>query len=455
MVDTAELEEECGSEGPVQLLRLEADERVPSTPRSTARYGDRFLVGIGRYDVPLAALTGLETPTSVRVVSVDACGNDRRTIAEGVDLLFPPTRDDRPWLACSTQTGDVMTIDPTGTESAQLLGRGGGCRVGSVGEERWVAIGAEGGALKLLVTGPEGFSTVSEDARQIETDTEKSRLLFSTIHGELREYVPVMDDSIFLADGVSYFGMSDDGESFVTTSALDLLEPVSWNVFRRGETEGMTLPETRIRHIGDGFAFADENQTVYVEPETMQSWVYEGSWNVIGRLPDGRLLIWPPEEDRIVAVPLDGSEPQTLITGRIPASGRIDGDVLWTWVHDGAAGDSPFPSTVGELVRLPLSGGDPTSVVDDVHQPLGLTDGRWVSVRGADENERGDLWVIDPETDQAHRIDEGVDLHFVRLNGPVWAYPSDGLHEASETFFYTIRDAGERTGLWRATLAPR
>ncbi len=87
-----------------------------------ARVGDRWLIGVREVDHPVepsdSLVPGHPAVLASKVISVDACGEDRRELAQDVNQIRAPLGEDEPWLGCSDARSRVVWFDPAGTEAA-------------------------------------------------------------------------------------------------------------------------------------------------------------------------------------------------------------------------------------------------------------------------------------------------------------------------------------------------
>lgn len=118
----AEMAEICGAAQPVQVLALEDEEILSPKQNQLERFADVWLYGVQTYaravdDASFTWTTPENLPiaqTGARIESTDACGRNRRIVAEDVDKILPPLAADGPWLAGSLDTAALSWFDPRG-----------------------------------------------------------------------------------------------------------------------------------------------------------------------------------------------------------------------------------------------------------------------------------------------------------------------------------------------------
>lgn len=451
IVERADLAEACGAEAPVQLLQLDVNESVRSSTTSIVAAGDRYLVGVVEHARPtLGELPDEETITDQRIVSVDACGGDAKVIAEGVDHILAPLDDNSPWLACR-YGGGLTIIDPDGEEEPEPIDTRAGCAGSIIAGTRWFLADGD-----LLRADAGVLTTVAEDVVFLDWQSDERTLLYSTTDLTLWEHDIATGATAAIALDVARFQLTPDDRHIVSTPSTEANDG-PWTIRDRRTGDAMTDLSGALRLPEQGVAFDRGGSILYVDLPSFDTFEVptpsrDGElWNVVGITDDRSLLLWPAHNESVHRVAVDGRA-ELLHTGLMPDL-RFDGRDIWAWDYDIDPAVYDIPAASSRLLRIPLDGGPPETIVDDVHQPLGLDDGRWVSVRDQ-EARRGDLWVIDPIAGTEAIVDTEVGQYFARLHGPAHVFPTDELHPAGDAFFYMVLDDGDRRGLWRATLAP-
>lgn len=469
------LDERCGQAEPTLLLSLEPDQIVPFDRRAVVPYGDRWLVAVStlarEFDgtIPL----GDEIVES-RVVSVDACGTEPpRFIAEGIDIVLPPPEPDLPWMGCDSVSNRMFIIDPDGEVPPFELGTMDHCRTrqelpGAIWLKRMVS---DEEAQLLRVTHLEGHPSIETSIETVaEHVSPEGRshaivgdlLWYVTTDGELLEYDLSTRDGTLLAEGVGAV-MAANSRFLSWTDESDLFRPGRWTVFDR-ET-GTQLPveiggqdAVQSGYLLFSLVFLVQRldgtaETQVTRLPSLESTTIRGPWTVVAESGPGDLILrGTGVSGSLYILRLGTEEPEPLLDSFTPMV-RVNDDDLWVWdYYDYESGLTQENST--RLVRIPLDGGEPETIIDDVYQPLALDDGRWLTVRGYAGDGRGELRVIDPQAGTEQVVDHDVSVWFSRPNDTPDDVFGFGARPSDEVFVYSVHDGGARNGLWSARLAP-
>lgn len=455
----------CGSDDPIQLVAIEANETIDGAPTPA---GDRWLVTVREDD-------------DARIVSFDACG-DARVVASHASLVSrvdPNGNDDGVWLACNETLGEVLSFDPAGDREPVSLGRIAAdwwsdqtphytCRnlvvaddvvvmprprepAADAGTTEAVSIVAvpldEGipGARELAVG-----TWVTQGPTQSRPDgvfvRDKDMIVAVEIATGAREEVTVVDpaDDVRVLD--QRFVVLDSREAGVRVrdrqTGLERALSVPPSEPYEGWVESLGFSSRMVR-LGNAGA------TAMLWLPHMELQLIEGRWHHVLPFGEGVLAGSDLGEDgwAVAVVDRPGADPRPLVTGV---------DNRWRRSADGTAvvvADRPFTprpldgmpplETRTNLLSVPLDGSMPTTLVHDVFDPRPLTTGEWATVRGFDGTGVGSLVLVDDAGEALGVIDDGV----VPLLSS-WIAPTESLVE-SDGVVYFVEDE-ERHGLWYA-----
>jgi hypothetical protein len=127
-----ELEPHCGEASPRLLMPLGPNEQVGA---GTVRLdGDRYVFTVYEFATEITDVSqadyladGWGYPhLGSRVVSVDACGDDARVVAEGLEHIHRPIDGRGPWIGCDLPARQLHVFDPRGAWPSVSL-RSKGC----------------------------------------------------------------------------------------------------------------------------------------------------------------------------------------------------------------------------------------------------------------------------------------------------------------------------------------
>lgn len=444
--EPAELRELCGQEAPVQLLTLSETESVPAGSRAIVGYGDRYLVGVHTFASPPATrLAANEEPIGTRVVSVDRCGDDGEPleVGTGFSVVYAPD-DGGPWLGANPYTREVFEFDPEGTSAPVLVCED--CSVVTRHDRQYIfSVGDEVGELRE----PGAATPLIEAGEYPQWDSEHR--IFYAEDDVLWSYNLETAERSSLFDGVGAFSVSDDGTVFATSPQRDRTSESAWT-FRDEQGVPLFGPFTgRLLRKDNTFTVVtDDAPTILVDASNATQSSHDSRWQEQGHLDDGRRLMFDWSTQEVGWFDAATGDVEVSMTADL-VEAKVQGTEAFVWDYGprSPAGYRDVQTT--QLLRSP-GDGDPEVVLDDVHQPLALDDGRWVTVREIKANDTGELWVIDPRNDDAALIERNVDLFLTRFVRPVHMFPGDDPYPSDAPFFYTRRDAGADSGLWTVAL---
>jgi hypothetical protein len=166
-----------------------------------------------------------------------------------------------------------------------------------------------------------------------------------------------------------------------------------------------------VMHRYDGDVIAE---TLLVFLPELRELRVEGAWSaftVRGTTGDDRRVLKGPEGFYLI----EPSDPVPVLLHPGVGWGRIEGETLWITQTDAEEPDESRYEDLS-LVAVPLDGSAPTTVLES---PLGsymrLSGGRWALQRGTDSR-RADLRIFDPATGHEEVVAEDVDRGFTAWN---------------------------------------
>ncbi|MEM9463373.1 MAG: hypothetical protein AAGF11_55035 [Myxococcota bacterium] len=471
---TSPLDERCGQPEPTQLLALEPDQIVPFDRSAVVPYGDRWLVAVSTLQRDFDGMFPRDDEiVQSRVISIDACGTEQpHLIAEGIDMVLPPKEPDLPWMGCDSVSNRMFLIDPEGEVPPTELGMMDSCHLrqevpGAIWLKRIVS---DQDAQLLRVSSFEGLAMVETSIETVvehvspalrSHTTEGDMIWFVTTDGELFEYDHSTRDGVLLAEGVGtvsgtssgFLAWSDEPESFSAGQ---------WTVYDR--ENGTQIPveisgQDQVRFMGSilfSFTFQathddGTSELLVMRLPSLESTSVRGPWAIVAETGPGDLILRENEPTGSLYILRSGTEQPELLVDSYTPLVRVDDDDLWVWdYYDHESGLVQDNST--RLVRIPLGGGEPETIVDDVYQPLALDDGRWLTVRGYAGDGRGELRVVDPHAGTEQVVDRDVSVWFSRYNDTPDEFFGFGARPSDATFVYSVHDGGARNGLWSARL---
>jgi len=461
-VPTTPLAELCGSADRVSLLSVGPDDYYLG---SKIMPPDRLLVGYATLpsgaDYPDDRASRLATT----IYSIDRCGEDSRPIATGVDKLYYPEDHGGALLGCDTSAGDVFTLDPSGAAAPARLLSDVGCLIypsggGIVGVERTPAEGFGTLTLHPDVTAPT-TPTVALLEEIVVASTEpwfNNTVFFAvaaetafaiTLDGELVSIDLSTGQATILRTGVAAMDVSDDGRWVLwqegtpmppgpeDASALHLLDRSSGeDVY--DDVGRIAASSSNIRADIALIVRADESASLVVLPSLERIDLEGPGWFISHRNPPDGLLLGRRLDDQrrfsLYRMDLATGEPSFL--AEVDDIEVHDDEVVLAQAHD--EWDYSY-------WRVSARAGEPELLAEHAYQPAMLSGGRIASVRDIDDSHHGDLWIEDPGTEGATRLDRDV---FRLMPGPhpelgrAWPYDDDVV-------VWSVHD-GDRSGLWAA-----
>lgn len=470
-------EELCGVEGPVHVLALEDDEAVTGRTSSAARFGDRWLYAVQRFDreivdVDEAGLWGRYRAVpqlDARIESVDRCGEDRRVVAEGIDDILAPAEEDGPWLGYRRDTGILYLFDPDGRFAAMPLARprhyrrqivdGRSVIVHRDDEHDLVRFTIDGGEVATQVLAAD----VAQTSLLREWPTPPAFIFVLHDDGELVELSLASGETTPVLSGVGWFSGGGDprwvvwvpGEPQDFGSTL----PTGVILFDRstGEQRPLGSGAPTMAQIFDNHVVAetvdDEGrrlQTTFIALPAIESITLDGTWWWFGEGNDGRFGAIdagaPFDEQGYVLGPVDGELRE--LAGPMPARAGGDGAL---WSRDASAYAELGSDETGrpyDVVRFSLAMLEAEVVDRRIWSDVELPGDRFVDVRAREAGDPvGDLVIVDGEDGRAQTIDHDVSPLFPTLEPHT---PDIMRPWATDEIVYQLRAPGsDRTGLWR------
>ncbi len=466
----------CGQpDGRVQLLALDVDEAASIKPKRAA---DRWVFTVHQLQPDAGSTPGGSTQSpSGRIVSVDSCGNDLRTVvSDAVRFWRFPTSDEPVWLACAYDTGELWWFDPTSdgparslglvsrdesgdgpprppdlcaamvvTDDAVIVQRPGDDNFGSIvrvpvdatgpgdeeviGHGRWISTAATAPATEVFVRDRDG-AVVGIDVRSGHSEIIVTAEPHQRVRWSMDRIFSVYDpdlSTLLIVNG-------DTGEELDVPTPPAIQDAPTY-VGAWGRDAGL-----RVRSAPGSIAVA------WLPELTLQSLV--GSW-VTGRRVGQHGAVFTHASDEgldLTMIDTPGAEPRMLLA----ASGGA------SWIGDEhlVALDRAVPlqdanavsrsEEARDWLSVPLDGSAPTLLVSGVHDPRPLTGGDWATVRGFDDHGPGTLLVVHADGRSLGRLDDGV---APGLRG--WVDREDPFAAAVGVMYFVPADE-DRRGVWYA-----
>jgi hypothetical protein len=466
--------EVCGEPGPVRILELD-----PERPLARVVESDRPSDGRLLWVSYLKEGEEGSHPYSEdrELWSVGECGEDPRRLTDE-DQLFGPLE---PWpellLACREDTGEVITIDPTGERSGHVVFDTEDCRV-----ERtpWGLIEVrprddETGALVLLPYPDDPWTETSQPTTLL--DPIRVRAEPPHTWPEYHEVLNVFDDEVFaitpddelaqhslldgsvtnIASDVREFEISPDRRWLLWQGTEVTLDDPEWPpgpIFLLDRESGVTtrLADAALAGTSLPFSFLEEGVIrlrlgyLYKEPERIYVLPSLASFDLPLNLEprmvfdDGRWLLAEFfDRGPFVSFDPDTGDTQPVFDGAGSVM-RVRDDALE--ILGGISCCAAIEGrTEGKLWLVDLDG-ERTTLAHRATSPYEwLSDGRLLTTLDVGEDWLGNFVVVDPDSLEEELVDERV------LTGTKHIDDDD-------TILYTVFD-GDRTGVWLAKLAPR
>lgn len=469
--------EVCGENRPVQILALD-DAEVIDPWSGSARLGDRWIFGVRRFEIPLTSVASTTFPPDMRpfaqldarVESVGACGEDRRVVAEDVDILFPPFESDGPWLGCRNDNGDLYWIHPDGASPARWITRVDRCGRHIVRGQDVYASSKDGDFVRAQV----GDAGVTLDILV----TDVVRASFFNAPGSAP--LPPEDDA-FLLRGKDRVLVRVDLSTHGVEEVHDRVDEFSisgdrrWLVWIRrvpDDPNDVSVPEARLldrstgeehvlgrpywsgiqAFVGNGFVVATgagsgtpiETELISL-PDVLSALVTE-KLTVLGS--DGNRIVISANFGSIDVLDLGTGERRTAFETYRPVEVH-DGQIWYTDASGYAELDLPAGYVARDMMRIPIDTlAPPTLVRSRIFSPIELPGDRWATAVNYDENSLSDLVIIDGKNLDVGRIDDdlvGTPRPYDRSDAD-----GDGLPWLTDELVYQVHErASDRGGMWR------
>ena len=469
----------CGQDAPVQILELTDDQAIMPGTGGSARFGERWLFGVRTFEIPL---TKLETALSAApyrlydqidatIVAVGECGEDRRIVLEGADIVQAPVAADGPWLACREDTADLFWFDPDGVVPPRQLSRASTCA-------------------GVLVRGRDAFVLRADTRELVRARLEPTNFAVETLVDDVivaphaqeppSRDEPVPDD-VFVIRGdrtlvrvdldtgatqveledVGSFSISTDRRWLAWTSRPpDDMPSAAWLLDRHtGDVQALGRASWAFVSVvvRDDYAAAwggnedgseRELQLVAV-PSLRSEWVVGDS---IPLASSGDHVLLTSPESNYDALVIDLS---TGVRTTLPDVGyvQIEEDALSFADHDRYA-DLGLPEALipYDLVRIPLTTLEREVVRSRVFSRFGTAEDRWVIQSEIDVNFNVGLELLDGATLAHDTFASDVVPGSCTSNVP---YTTDSeLFPVLDVIYQVHERASDRGGIWRARLTP-
>lgn len=477
-LEPAELDEVCGTSGPFRVLALAPDERLWDWP---IQVGDRVLYLVGQFgtfapDDPSIPLLG------TTVWSTGPCGESPVQLATGIDRIFMVDAWPDVPLGCTRETGDVVSLDPTGARPPHVVFPDvpGTFDCGL----RWTKHGLlsvtehdeELGALELHPYPTDPYSETATPVTLLDPIqiSHKNRSGPGFIGWVLQSYEDfalalTADDTLVRVDladrtvtelraGVGMFDASREGNYVLWQDPIDDLakdEPYPVGaVSLRDMTTGTDTPiaETSLRYSIVPARWADEGAlqlalgslnpggpTRIFRLPGLESIDIGGQAFLLGSIGPDRWLSTTFRAPGIDVIDLQKRERRPLFDRGTVV--RIQSDVaLMLDVRQCCVDGSPRDE--GPVWRLPLDFSPPQRVARRATRYFSvLKDGRIVTPLAIDTQMIGTLAIVDPDTQEERQIDD-------RVFAPLLDTSTDNVLR------YSVAD-GARSGVYLVRLPAR
>lgn len=460
----------CGEpEGPIRLMSVADHERIAAR---TVRAGDRWVAEIDVYAgdaVSPSSLPGLPDPET-HLVSVDACGEDRQTLAT---KLFWTRRsgvgEASVWLGCERQTHELLWIEPTAPVPRRSLGPSGDPMDPFAAFEpqtslsecgRWLRIDRHIWVERPDIAGLPSIAHLSVPADggdPIEHEVLDARWidgrapddlddgppeLFVRVGTEVRALdLPSGTEEVLLeVDPLQDVRVIQGRYIRITDLASTALQIVDRDTGRmlEGEVAGPDGGNT-----GQGWSSVaglmlrstGNSATVVWLPE-LELQELAGPWAQPHRLDDGRLVLAQPLADSIHVLDGPGATPRLVVDDLHRYYGVVNDAIL------GLVGSPEDPL---DLVSFPLDGSGPRVLARNVDGVQAVIGDRWATMR--DETADGaELLLVDADGTDLGR----VDTHTAARFGPTYAQDA-GRFDPVPWLAWVVDRRGRR-GLYYAEL---
>lgn len=469
----------CGEpEGPIRLLSVADHERVAAR---TVRAGDRWVAEIDVYAgdaVSPSTLPGLPDPET-HLVSVDACGEDRQTLATKLFWSRRSGGGETPvWLGCERETHELLWIEPSGPAGPadpgrrRSLGPSGDpmdpfapfepdtsfseCgRWLRIDRDIWVERPASGGLptiahLSVPADGGDPIEHEVLDARWIDgrapddpdDPDDGPPELFVRVGTEVRaiDLASGTEEVLLEVDSLQDVRVIQGRYIRITDLASPALQIVDRDTGRmlEGEvtgSEGAETTEGWSSVAGLMLRATGSSATLVWLPE-LELQDLPGLWGQPRRLDDGRVVLAQPLADSIHVLDGPGATPRLVVDDLHRYYGVVDDAIL------GLVGN---PEDTLDLVSFPLDGSGSRVLARNVDGVQAVTGDRWATMR--DETADGaELLLVDADGTDLGR----VDTHTAARFGPTYAQDA-GRFEPVPWLAWVVDRRGRR-GLYYAEL---
>ena len=454
--------------GPIRVLSVSDNERVVSRTR---RYGERWVVEIDVYtgDAVDAGNTNNLPDPETRVVSVDACGDDRQVHASG--LLWARrdgTGQDAVWLGCEQQTRELLWIDPQRPPARRSLGPSGDPNDPFEAFEsgdpffecgRWLRLDRDIWVERPTMAGLSSIARMSvpSDGEPVEHEV---------IDGQwVGTWAPEDGAAqLFLRDGTEIRVRETDGGEETLVVEVDTFEEANVVQGRYVRITDLVSPALRVFDrqtgneietevspggpgaAGDGWSSTDGvmlrsggSSTTLVWLPELEAQELPGAWQQPRRLEDGRVVL--------LSLSFDGPSIHLIAgPGATPMLLADDIDRYYGVFDDAVLGLAARPENTFDFVSIPLDGSSPQVLVPTVQGVQAVTGGRWATMRDVSSKQTAELLLVDGDGEDVGRVDTDTALRF----GPTFAQ-TVGRFEATDWLAWVVDRRGRR-GLYYAEL---
>jgi hypothetical protein len=446
----AQLGEVCGVEGAFSLAPLD-----PGDFTYLTAVADRVV-----YPVYKPGAVEGEYEYQADLWSIGPCGEEPRLLTGDFLEALHLERWPDTLLVCSVQSPDIVSIDPTGALPPHVVFPGVGCRAPQTAYGLLPYI--VGDSLTLYPYPDDPRTQTSEpvvlldelpDYTEVEALDEMAFLL--TRDGTLSR-VDLPDGAVTVEQsGVRRFSVSKDGRYLLTQKreqagddGLPYEEPIVLTDRSTGQGTLLTMTDLN-RNFGREFAAIDQGiVTLKLDTQVIRLYFLPGLDSA--DLPFGLVLKAPLADGRWLLTSLldhslhlgDPRDPGSITP--IFAEAQIvavepDGVRVLNINPETLEGDLADESP---LWFVPFDGSQARRLANRMtRDPRLLADGRYITLLDIDEQRRGDLTLVDPETLDERLVDRQV------ANYGVLELLGDDI------VWYLVAD-GERAGLWLARLQP-
>lgn len=453
------------------MLPLAAEE----TAWPVARFGDRIFVGIARFEAAFDYQFPLPASLGSRLVSMDACGRDRRTVAEELEGFYVPTDAGQPWLAVDREMR-LVWLDPEGLRPPRLVDAGALPTFSRLGPQIIIQVEGQLSRQEFDGAGPttrtplpdtnSDWVVVAQPGSPV--DATATILATQGSGGTLVEIDPIRGSQLVRREGVGTFDTSKDGRWILwwpRGAAYDEETfPRLWDRGTDAEIElaaPWTLFSTKLGPGGVVQIAEGGTSTKLTLFDDLRQVELDGDYTIRAVGAEGTLLL--------EAGNLSGyGDSYTLERGETTPILRWDTRSIYTWADDDAfwliaqttgAAPSPFDPPHADMfasvIRIPYDTLQPEIIAPNLWEPLALPGGRWVGTREYANDNIGELWVHEPSGAE-FPIDDDVFAWFSRMNRPFEPdFPLGHPGFVDNSWLYLVMDeARQRRGLWSVSLEP-